>query len=113
MYGLYDKKNINIIILRILWEHTDENHRLQQQEIVQLVKQEYGMEIDRRTVKNNIDMHPERSRCIRYANARSRTAKQCEALAEQDLGRKYLPLVDPQNATSVLSFKNQQFIADF
>ena len=56
MYGLYDKKNINIIILRILWEHTDENHRLQQQEIVQLVKQEYGMEIDRRTVKNNIEM---------------------------------------------------------
>ena len=55
MYGLYDKKNLNLIILMILWEHTVEAHRLQQQEIVQLVKTEYGLEIDRRTVKNNVD----------------------------------------------------------
>jgi len=34
----------------------DANHRLQQQEIVQLVKTEYGMEIDRRTVKHNVEM---------------------------------------------------------
>lgn len=55
MYGNYDKKNINIIILKILWDHSDENHRLQQQEIVQLVKTEYGIEIDRRTVWNNVN----------------------------------------------------------
>ena len=55
MYGTYDKKNLNLIILKILWKHTDEDHRLQQQEIVQLVKTEYGMEIDRRSVKNNVE----------------------------------------------------------
>ncbi len=55
MYGLYDKKNLNIIILKILWEHTDASHRLQQQEVQQLVKIEYGLEIDRRSVKNNVE----------------------------------------------------------
>ena len=55
MYGFYDKKNLNLIILKILWEHTDENHRLQQQEIVALLKTQYGIEIDRRTVKNNVE----------------------------------------------------------
>ncbi|MBQ8279063.1 MAG: WYL domain-containing protein [Roseburia sp.] len=55
MYGTYDKKNLNLIIFMILWEHTDEDHRLQQQEIVQLVKTEYGIEIDRRSVKNNVE----------------------------------------------------------
>lgn len=55
MYGLYDKKNLNLIILKILWEHTDENYRLQQQEIVTLLKTQYGIEIDRRTVKNNVE----------------------------------------------------------
>lgn len=55
MFGIYDKKNLNLIILKILWEHTDENHRLQQQEIVSLLKTQYGIEIDRRTVKNNVE----------------------------------------------------------
>lgn len=55
MYGIYNKKNLNLIILKILWEHTDEKHTLMQQEIVKLVKSEYGLEIDRRSVKNNID----------------------------------------------------------
>ncbi len=54
MYGIYDKKNLNIIILKILWEHTDENHSLQQQEVQQYVKSEYGMEVDRRSIKNNM-----------------------------------------------------------
>lgn len=55
MFAVYDKRNINLIILKILWEHTDAEHRLQQQEIVQLVKMEYGLDIDRRTVKNNVE----------------------------------------------------------
>ena len=55
MYGIYNKKNLNLIILKILWEHTDETHPLMQQEIVKLVKREYGLEIDRRSVKNNVD----------------------------------------------------------
>lgn len=54
MFGFYDKRSLNLIILKILWEHTDAEHRLQQQEIVQLIKLEYGLEVDRRTVKNNV-----------------------------------------------------------
>ena len=55
MYGVYNKKNLNLIIMKILWEHTDANHSLMQQEIVRLVKSEYGLEIDRRSVKNNVE----------------------------------------------------------
>lgn len=55
MYGLYDKKNLNLIILQILWEHTDADHSLQQQQIVKILKNEYGIEIDRRSVKNNVE----------------------------------------------------------
>lgn len=55
MYGSYDKKNLNIIILKILWEHTDAEHRLQQQEVQRLVRIEYGLDIDRRSVKNNVE----------------------------------------------------------
>ena len=55
MYGIYNKKNLNLIILKILWEHTDAEHPLMQQEIVKLVKCEYGLEIDRRSVKNNVE----------------------------------------------------------
>lgn len=55
MFGTYDKRSLVLMILRILWEHTDAEHRLQQREIVQLIKSEYGLEVDRRTVKNNVE----------------------------------------------------------
>lgn len=55
MYGVYEKKNLNLIILKILWEHTDADHPLLQQDIVKLIKLEYGMDVDRRSVKNNVE----------------------------------------------------------
>lgn len=54
MYGTGNKKMLNMLILEILREYTDENHSLTQQEIIKLLKQNYGMECDRRSVKNNI-----------------------------------------------------------
>ena len=45
---------LNMLILEILREHTDENHSLTQQEIIKLLDQNYGMECDRRSVKSNI-----------------------------------------------------------
>lgn len=45
---------LNILILNILKEYSDENHRLTQQEIIRLLKTNYDMECDRRSVKNNI-----------------------------------------------------------
>ncbi len=54
MYATGNKKMLNMLILDILREYTDENHSLTQQDIIRLLKQNYGMECDRRSVKNNI-----------------------------------------------------------
>ena len=55
MYATGNKKMLNMLILQILQKYTDENHSLTQQEIIKLLRQNYGMECDRRSVKNNID----------------------------------------------------------
>lgn len=54
MYGTGNKKMLNMLILEILQNYTDENHSLTQQEIIKLLNHNYGMECDRRSVKNNI-----------------------------------------------------------
>ncbi len=54
MYATGNKKMLNMLILEILREYTDENHSLTQQEIIKLLEQNYGMECDRRSVKSNI-----------------------------------------------------------
>ena len=54
MYGTGSKKMLNMMILDILKEYSDENHRLTQQEIIRLIRLNYDMECDRRSVKNNI-----------------------------------------------------------
>ncbi len=54
MYATGNKKMLNMLILDILREYTDENHSLTQQEIIRLLNQNYGMVCDRRSVKNNI-----------------------------------------------------------
>lgn len=41
-------------ILDILKRYTDENHRLSQKEIVELLKDKYGMNADRKSVKRNL-----------------------------------------------------------
>ncbi len=45
---------LNMRILEILRKYTDEDHSLTQQEIIRLLGVNYGMECDRRSVKNNI-----------------------------------------------------------
>ena len=54
MYATGNKKMLNMLILEILKEYTDEDHSLTQQEIIKLLDKNYGMECDRRSVKNNI-----------------------------------------------------------
>lgn len=54
MYATGNKKMLNMMILDILKEYSDENHKLTQQEIMRLLKANYDMECDRRSVKNNI-----------------------------------------------------------
>lgn len=55
MYATGTKKMLNILILDILKENSDEKHRLTQQEIIRLLKANYDMECDRRSVKNNVE----------------------------------------------------------
>ena len=54
MYGTGNKKMLNMLILEILRMYSDEEHALTQQEIIKLLDKNYGMECDRRSVKNNI-----------------------------------------------------------
>ena len=48
------KKMLNMLILEILKEYTDAEHLLTQQEIIDLLKLNYGVECDRRSIRNNI-----------------------------------------------------------
>ena len=53
-YGLQDKKFLNMRLLEILEQHTDSDHRLTQQKIVDLLETNYGIRCARQTVKNNL-----------------------------------------------------------
>lgn len=54
MYATGNKKMLNMLILEILRVYSDEEHSLTQQEIIRLLDKNYGMECDRRSVKNNV-----------------------------------------------------------
>ncbi len=54
MYATANKKMLNMLILEILQKYSDEDHALTQQEIIRLLKQNYGMDCDRRSVKSNV-----------------------------------------------------------
>ncbi|WP_242833035.1 helix-turn-helix transcriptional regulator [Butyrivibrio sp. LC3010] len=54
MYGTGTKKMLNMLILDILREHSDSEHKLLQQDIIDLLKTNYDMPCERRAVKNNI-----------------------------------------------------------
>lgn len=54
MYATANKKMLNMIILEILETYSDENHKLSQKEIKDIVERDYGIACDRRSVSNNI-----------------------------------------------------------
>ena len=54
MYGTGTKKMLNMLILDILKEYSDKEHRLLQQDIIDLLDSNYGISCERRAVKNNI-----------------------------------------------------------
>lgn len=55
MYATGNKKMLNMLILDILKEYSDENHILTQQEIMRFLKSNYDMTCDRKSVRNNVD----------------------------------------------------------
>ena len=54
MYAKPPKKLLIMNILDILRKYTDENHRLGQNEIVEILEREYSMKTDRKSVKRNL-----------------------------------------------------------
>ena len=54
MYGTGTKKMLNMLILDILREYSDEEHRLLQQDIIDLLDSNYGIGCERRAIKSNI-----------------------------------------------------------
>lgn len=53
VYAGDNKKMLNMLILEILKDYTDADHRLTQQEIIDLLKLNYGAECNRRSIRNN------------------------------------------------------------
>ena len=54
MYTVQPKRMLNINILDILKKYTDEEHRLSQKEIGQILENEYQMKADRKAIKRNL-----------------------------------------------------------
>ncbi len=54
MYTKQPKKMLIINILDILKRYTDENHRLSQKEIIDILRSEYDMVVDRKAIKRNL-----------------------------------------------------------
>ena len=54
MYTIQPKKLMIINILDVLKKYTDEDHRLSQKDIVDILKKEYSMPADRKAVKSNL-----------------------------------------------------------
>lgn len=54
MYTIKPKKLLIINILDILKKYTDEDHRLSQKEILELLQKDYSMKADRKAVKRNL-----------------------------------------------------------
>ena len=55
MFATGNKKMLNMLILEVLRKYSDEDHSLTQQEIIKLLRQNYGMDCDRRSVKSNVE----------------------------------------------------------
>ena len=54
MYTAQSKKLLIMNILEILQQYTDENHRLSQREIGEILEREYNIRADRKTIKRNL-----------------------------------------------------------
>lgn len=54
MYTVQPKKLLIMNILDILKKYTDADHRLSQKDICDILKNEYSMSVDRKSVKRNL-----------------------------------------------------------
>ncbi len=68
MTDMQPKIMIILDILRILQKHSDKDHRLSQHDIQELLKSEYGMKVDRKTISRNITTLVQCNFPIEYGN---------------------------------------------
>ena len=84
MYTVPPKKMIIINILNILKKYSDMDHRLSQQDIVEKLKKDYYMDVDRKTVKSNLMALLDLNCGIDYDEI-SRTTKQDDKVKDTSL----------------------------
>lgn len=63
------RKKLSFAILDILRKYTDEDHRLSQKDIIDILRTEYDMDADRKSVKRNITSLLEMDYEIRFSEA--------------------------------------------
>ena len=51
----HNKKMANLCILNILKEYSDEQHLLTQSDIIKKIEDEYGLQLERKSISSNID----------------------------------------------------------
>lgn len=69
MYAPHTKKMLIMDILDILKKYTDTDHRLSQKDICEILKSEYSMKVDRKSVKRNISKLLEEGYDIEYSES--------------------------------------------
>lgn len=77
MSDIAPKKLLILYIYNILKKYTDENHCLSQKNIVEILKREYDMQVDRKAVRRNLDDLENAGVDIRYTTV-ERTGKSGE-----------------------------------
>lgn len=66
------KKMLVLNILKILQKYSDVDHPLTQKDILKLLREEYGMEVERKAVKRNIDLLCDEDFEIMYDDEKTR-----------------------------------------
>ncbi|MBQ6119814.1 MAG: WYL domain-containing protein, partial [Clostridia bacterium] len=69
MYAQQPKKMLVMNILEILKKYTDEDHRLSQKDIIEILTNEYGMTADRKAVRRNLTNLMEAGYEIEYSES--------------------------------------------
>ena len=79
MYRAQSKNLMVLYILKILKEYTDEEHRLSQEEIREILERDYEMVVDRKSIKRNLEnLKAEGYEINSTTNKRGRGKKQNE-----------------------------------
>lgn len=78
---LLPKKLVTLCVLQILWEQTDEDHRMSQEQVRSLLLKRYDMQVDRKTVKRTLDLLEEFGFEIGFSERERQVAHTSEKVA--------------------------------